>query len=280
MKFRSGQSLAAFSRSSGVHAFSLKTPSGSPLWTQQVLDAELLRPLPERVGDLLVVHEPGLLAELGPGVHLPGVDLQVLDLPLHLLQLLRAEVGPQQAVRQDALRAGQVVDVLARGDHLVGRQRVLVPVAGRHAADDRHDGVAVAEDLLDVVGAVEQLQALLELSPRAAGAAGRSATVAVPCGVSSYHLRLTSTWCVWTSKMNWSLGHFSSNAFGSSTSAALDLVALAEDLVEGQQGGGHAAAGAEEVARGSAPGACAAALADVERAGPRTPSAAATAAAG
>ena len=73
-----------------------------------------------------------------------------------------------------------------------------------------------------------------------------------PVGVSSYHLRLTSTWWVWTSKTNWSLGQCSSKALGSSTSSAVDLVAIAEDLVEGQQRGGHAAAAAEEVAPGAA----------------------------
>ena len=159
MKFKSGQSLAAFSRSSGVHAFSLKAPSGSPLWTHRFLMPSFFVFSQNGIGHLLVVHEPGLLAQLGAGVHLPGVDLQLLDLPLHLLEFRLAEVGPQQAVRQHAPRAGQVVDELARGDHLVGRQRVLVPLAARHAADDRHHRVAVAEDLLDVVGAVELLQA-------------------------------------------------------------------------------------------------------------------------
>src|SRR5262249_14852994 len=36
----------------------------------EILHAELLRALPEGIGDLLVVHEPGLFAELGAGVHL------------------------------------------------------------------------------------------------------------------------------------------------------------------------------------------------------------------
>ena len=91
-------------------------------------------------------------------------------------------------MRQDALRAGQVVDVLARGHHLIGRQRVLVPVAAGHAADDRHRRVAVAEDFLDVVGAVELFEALLERScerPQHLEETQQS-----PCrrGVSSYHL--------------------------------------------------------------------------------------------
>ncbi len=37
MKFRSGQSFAAFSRSKGVQAFSLNAPSGRPLWTHRFL---------------------------------------------------------------------------------------------------------------------------------------------------------------------------------------------------------------------------------------------------
>src|SRR5205814_9958644 len=40
---------------------------------------------------------------------------------------------------------------------------------------------------------------------------------ALPSSVPSYHLRLISTWWVCTSKMNWSLGHFSANADRKST---------------------------------------------------------------
>ena len=101
-----------------------------PLVDAEVLDAQRLGLLPERIGDLLVVHPPGLLADLGAGVHLPGVDLQVLDLALHLLELGLAEVGPQQAVREHAPRAGQVVDELAGGDHLVGRAAGSCPSRG------------------------------------------------------------------------------------------------------------------------------------------------------
>ena len=147
MKFKSGQSLAAFSRSSGRQASSLKAPSGRPLWTQRFLMPSAFGLFPEGVGDLLVVHSPGFFADLGAGVHLPGLDLQVLDLALHLLELGLAEVGPQEPVREHAARAGQIVDELAGGHHLVGRQRVLVPVAAGNAADDRHHRVAVAEEL-------------------------------------------------------------------------------------------------------------------------------------
>ncbi|MEJ7640475.1 MAG: hypothetical protein WKF75_21525 [Singulisphaera sp.] len=49
--------------------------------------------------------------------------------------------------------------------------------------------------------------------------------------------------------MNWSLGHFSSKARVVDL-GGLDVIAVAEDLVEGQQRGGHPAAGAEHVAPG------------------------------
>jgi hypothetical protein len=71
---------------------------GQALVDAEVLDAQRPRLLPERIGDLLVVEVPGALAQLGAGVHLPGLDLEALDLALHLLQLLGAEVGPEQAV--------------------------------------------------------------------------------------------------------------------------------------------------------------------------------------
>ena len=132
-----------------------------PLVDAQVLDAELFRLFPEWIGDFFVVHEPGFLAQFGAGVHLPGVDLEVLHLAFHLVHFLRAQVRAEQAVRQQALRAGDVVNELARGHHLIGRQRVLVPVAAGHAADDGHDRVAVAEDLLHIVHAIEQLQSLV-----------------------------------------------------------------------------------------------------------------------
>ena len=78
--------------------------------------------------------------------------------------------------------------------------------------------------------------------------------------------------------MNWSLGHFSSNACGILDLLGLDLIAIAEDLVEGQQGSRHAAAAAEEVAPGAAltPGRL---LADLGQPRPHTPSARPTAAA-
>ena len=54
------------------------------------------------------------------------------------------------------------------------------------------------------------------------------------------------------SKTNWSLGQCSSNALRVIDLVGVDLVAVAEDLVEGQQRRGHAAAAAEEVAAGPA----------------------------
>ena len=146
---------------------------------------------PEWIGDFWIVQVPGLFAEVGAGVTLPGGDAELLDLAFHLLQLRLAEIGPQQAVRKDTLRVGQAVDIIARACHLIGRQRIARPIACRHAADDRHHRVAVAENLFDVMDAIEQVEAplqILGLRPQQSEETG----VALPSGV-SYHLRLTST---------------------------------------------------------------------------------------
>ena len=142
--------------------FFVEGTQGQALVDAEVLDPEGLGLFPERIGDFFVIHAPGFFADLGAGVHLPGVDLQFLDLPLHLFELGLAEVGAKQAVRKNPARPGEIIDELARGDHLVGRQRVLVPIAAGDAADDGHDGVAIAEDFLDVMCAVEQLDGLAE----------------------------------------------------------------------------------------------------------------------
>ena len=161
MKFEVGPVLRRLLQVERPARLLVERAQRQPLVHAEVLDPQCLGLLPERIRDLLVVHPPGLLADLGAGVHLPRLDLQFLDLTLHLLELGLAQVGPQEPVRQHAARARQVVDELAGGDHLVGRQRVLVPVAAGHAADDRHHRVAVAEDLLDVVRPVQELHHVL-----------------------------------------------------------------------------------------------------------------------
>ena len=75
---------------------------------QSLVDAEaphseLPRFLEHRVGDLLVVDEPAVLESLGagPGVRLPGVDLQRFRLQLHEVEIglaeLRASPGHARA---------------------------------------------------------------------------------------------------------------------------------------------------------------------------------------
>ena len=74
--------------------FFVEGAQGQALMNAEILDSKCFGLFPEGVGDLLVVHSPGFLADLGAGVHLPGFDLQVLDLALHLLELGLAQVGP------------------------------------------------------------------------------------------------------------------------------------------------------------------------------------------
>ena len=213
----------------------------------EVLDAQGLGFLPERIGDFLIVHPPCLLADLGAGVHLPGVDLQVLDLAFHLLELGLAQVGPQETVGEHAPRAGQLVDEPASFDHLVGGQGVLVPVAAGDAADDRHDGVAVAEDFLDVMSPVQELDGVRHVLGLGAEheeevldtAAGRRFVVPFMADVDVVGLHVEDELV---------LGPFFLERLGVLDLVGVDFIAVAEDLVERQQSGGHAAAASEEVA--------------------------------
>ena len=78
----------------------------------------------------------------------------------------------------DAPRSGQLVDPGARLDHLVGRDQVGVRRHLGQAAHDGDGGLAVEEDFLDVVGAIELVHpdlAFRELRvPVASEARGRS----------------------------------------------------------------------------------------------------------
>ena len=83
------------------------------------------------------------------------IDERVLE-RLEPARLARREDG----VRHHALGAGLLVDPLARGNrHLVGQEPVLRNVGGR-ARDQRDLGVAVEEDLLEVVVPLQVLDGL------------------------------------------------------------------------------------------------------------------------
>ena len=110
-----------------------------------------------------------------------------------------------------------------------------------------HHRVAVAEDFLDVVGAVEQLQALFDDSARGRSmleeAQHRLAVrrVVVPLAADIDVMRLHV-------EDELVLGPFLLEGLLILDLVGGDLVAVAEDLVERQQRRRHAAAGAEEVA--------------------------------
>ena len=118
----------------------------------------------ERIHQLLVIHAPRILAQVlvgvvADGVALERVGLELLYGPVDLLQpagLPRSEDG----VRQHAARAGFLVDPGARrGLHLVGEEPVRRDI-GRRAAETGDLGIAVEENLLDVVGELEVFQGL------------------------------------------------------------------------------------------------------------------------
>ena len=104
----------------------------------------------------LVVVEPPVRLQLGreqriaDRVALPAVGLEGRDRAIHFLHpslLLRREHG----VAQETARTGELVDGHAGGGDLVVGQEVPAGVVEGRAREQRHLGVAVDEDLLDVV---------------------------------------------------------------------------------------------------------------------------------
>src|SRR5262249_11699871 len=81
----------------------IEKSKGQALVDAEIANAQLPGPLPERIRDFLIIHEPGALAQLRSGVHFPGADAKLLDLPFHLLDLALAQVGAEEAVSQHAL---------------------------------------------------------------------------------------------------------------------------------------------------------------------------------
>lgn len=164
MKFRSGKSLAARSRSRGCQY------SSTPPWRVEtdVLDAEAARGLQHGVRDLLVVDPPRLRggAEGEARVALPRADPEVGGLTPHLVKVCRALVGGHQPVRDEPLGGGQSVDHVPCLRHLVRRQNIAGLGCRWNAADHGDRGVAVQKHLLDVVAEIEILHGaaiLLEL---------------------------------------------------------------------------------------------------------------------
>ena len=120
--------------------------------------------LVEGIDQLLVVHAPGMARQILVGVvadrvALPRIGLERCDALVDLVHpavVARREDG----VRQQAPGAGRRVHLGARiGLHLVGQEPVA-RILRRRAAEQRHLGVAVEEDLLEPVGILEIVQGL------------------------------------------------------------------------------------------------------------------------
>ena len=128
-----------------------------------VLDAVLHGQLIGLVGDLLVVHAPGVLALVLVGVVANRIALDGVGLHSErVLEMLEPTRLPRRedSVRHHALGAGLLVHPLARGNrHFVGQEPVLRHV-GRRARDQRDLGVAIEEDFLEVVVPLQVLDGL------------------------------------------------------------------------------------------------------------------------
>jgi hypothetical protein len=119
----------------------------------QRVDASLHRFVVERIHHLLIVEPPWELGgrqRIADRVGLPGVGLVDLDRPVDLLHPAGLLWG-DDAVRQQAARAREVVDEFAGLDDLLVGQKPPAWVIERRATQERQIGVAVVVDLFHIV---------------------------------------------------------------------------------------------------------------------------------
>ena len=100
-----------------------------PLVDANVANAPLIGYFPAREGHLFIVHQPrvlrGSLQGIAHGVPFPGVHLEILRQPFHLVEIA-GFAGPKQAMAQEALGPRQAVDEASALDNLVrGESHVL-----------------------------------------------------------------------------------------------------------------------------------------------------------
>ena len=116
-------------------------------------DARLHRLVVERIHQLLVVEPPRELRRverIADRVALPRIGLVHRDRLVDLVHPARL-VGRDQGMRQQPPRAREAVDQRARLGHLRVGQEPPGRIVERRAAQQGQAGVAVVEDLLDVV---------------------------------------------------------------------------------------------------------------------------------
>ncbi len=247
--FRRLAHIAGVDEAAQVRKLPVERGGEQALVDADVLDAGLDELLVALVGDLLVVHAPGIAADLLVGVVADRVALHRLGLELKrgvdLLQPARL-ARREDRVREQAPRAEALVHLVARLRHLlVGEEPVLLDVGRRRR--NQHDlGVAVEEHLLDVVVVLEVLDGLFLagelLVP--AGLADRRTHVdeALDARVVAQEMRVHVHDELVFERIRALLRHRRRRRLG-----AAHVEEAAEGLVQGHVGGGHAGRGLEEL---------------------------------
>ena len=117
------------------------------------LHIELSRVFEHRVGNLLIVHPPAMVKALRARscITFPGIDLQLLGLHGHEIQIRSPQLGRRESVGQHALGSCQPVDLVSDVGHLLRRHDRFLGIRSRRRTNEADRRFTVEKHFFDEV---------------------------------------------------------------------------------------------------------------------------------